>query len=126
MTPKAPSLTDPVAIEADRLTLKNMAASAFEASMAFGISRDNFERLASKVSRHYLDRIAELEKDARRLDVLEQLILESRTGASVDFVRFVEDGLVTEKGFRLSTFHNLRGRQPSLRAAIDAAIKDQS
>lgn len=62
------------------------------------------------------------QRDVERLDFLEKLVIESRTGVSVDFVRFVEDGLVTEKGFRLATFHNLRSRQPSLREAIDAAI----
>lgn len=63
-------------------------------------------------------------KDAERLDFIEQCAAASRTGVSFDYVRHVEDGYVTERGFRMTEFHKLRSRHKNIREAIDAAIEE--
>lgn len=68
-------------------------------------------------------RIAELEKDSVRLDFIERMAKQSRTGVGIDFVRHVEDGFVTDHGYRVMWHHTLNDRKRDMRSAIDAAMQ---
>lgn len=68
-------------------------------------------------------RIAELEKDAARLDFIERMAKQSRTGVGIDWVRHVEDGFVTDHGYRVMWHHTLNYRKRDMRSAIDAAMQ---
>lgn len=61
-------------------------------------------------------------KDAARLDFLEQMAKASRTGVSLDWVKYVEDWAVKENGYRVCWHHHLGARAVSVRAAIDEAM----
>lgn len=60
-------------------------------------------------------------KDAERLDWLQEQAMESRNGASFDYAKHAEDGVVLERGFRFMRRFYLGDRKPSLREAIDSA-----
>ena len=64
------------------------------------------------------EEIKELRKDAERLDTIEKLARQSRTGISFDYIPST-DG--ERSGFRLTTRHNIREAHDSIRMAIDAA-----
>lgn len=64
----------------------------------------------------------ELKADATRLDYIEQLAESSRSGVTIDYAKYVEDGRVLERGYRISWFHHLGDREKTLRKAIDTAI----
>lgn len=64
-------------------------------------------------------------EDAARLDWLEEQAGKSSSGISFDWVKHVEDGYVTEKGYRFMRRHFLGDRMPTLREAIDAARAQQ-
>ena len=66
--------------------------------------------------------IERLNKDAARLDWMEGEAATSRTGVSIDYRKYVEDGCVLEKGYRLMRYHKIFEARPSLREAIDAAM----
>lgn len=66
---------------------------------------------------------AALKKDKERLDWLEQEAKKSCTGISFDYVRLVEEGYVTEKGYRFMRHHLLGPREDDIRKAIDAVRK---
>lgn len=68
-------------------------------------------------------RIAELEQDAARLDFIERMAKQSRTGVGIDWVRHVEDGFVTDHGYRVMWHHTLNDRKRDMRSAIDAAMQ---
>ena len=61
-------------------------------------------------------------RDAARLDFLEQQARKSRTGVSLDWCKYAEDGYVQEHGYRVMWFHTPNDRKATLRAAIDAAM----
>lgn len=70
--------------------------------------------------------LKQYKQDVERLECIEEMALESRTGITVQFVKVPAEGIEPSwKGYRLITFHN--GRQPfkSLREAIDAAMKGE-
>ena len=64
----------------------------------------------------------ELKADATRLNYIEQLAERSRSGVTIDYAKYVEDGRVLERGYRISWFHHLGDREKTLRKAIDTAI----
>lgn len=66
---------------------------------------------------------ARLREDAERLDFLELQTHRSSTGVSLDWCKSVEDGLVKERGYRVSWRKHLGDRRLSIRAAIDAAMQ---
>jgi hypothetical protein len=68
------------------------------------------------------ERIDELEKDAERLDFIEEKAKGSRTGVSFDWCKHVEDGYVTDHGYRMMRVHELGNRFKTLRESIDAAM----
>lgn len=68
--------------------------------------------------------LAAAQLDAARLDLLEEKA-KSHTGVSIDYAKYVEDGRVLEKGFRVMWFHNLGERKPTIREAIDSAMKGE-
>lgn len=68
-------------------------------------------------------RLEELEMDAARLDYLEKVAKYSRSGVSVDWAKYSEDGYVLERGYRVMSYHTLYERKPSIRLAIDAAMQ---
>ena len=62
---------------------------------------------------------ARLQADAERLDWLEDFVRRTYVyGASFDFAKSCEG---EPGGYRFMTYHRLDARQPTLRAAIDAA-----
>ncbi len=69
---------------------------------------------------------AEDAKDAARLDWLQEQASDSRTGISFDYTKYVEDGLVLEKGYRFMRRHQIGERHSTLREAIDAAMAAES
>ena len=69
-----------------------------------------------------VEEIDRLNKDAARLDWMEGEAATSRTGVSIDYRKYVEDGCVLEKGYRLMRHHKIFEARPSLREAIDAAM----
>jgi hypothetical protein len=65
------------------------------------------------------------ELDTERLDYLQRLSKESRSGISCQFIKYpAEDGEPSSKGFRLLSFHNLRNPEKTLRESIDKAISE--
>lgn len=65
----------------------------------------------------------EVQKDAKRLDWLEQQIkMHNLRGISFDYCRHVEDGHVVENGYRYMHRGYLGERQKTLRDVIDAAM----
>ena len=72
------------------------------------------------------ERIKGLEKDAARLDWLEQEVKSSRTGVSINYSKLTEEGYVVEQGYRVIRFHNAGEFHKTSRSAIDAAMKEQS
>lgn len=60
-------------------------------------------------------------EDKELLDWLEAQSKASRTGISFDYVRYVEDGQVLEKGYRFMRRHFLGERRDTLREAIRSA-----
>ena len=71
------------------------------------------------------EQLAAAQKDAERIDFIEQTTMNSRTGSGFDYGKHVEDGQVLERGFRMMWFHTMCERMPSLRAAIDSAMKGE-
>lgn len=65
------------------------------------------------------------QKDSERIDFILEKALESRTGVTIDYHKYVEDGTVIERGFRIAWFHNLNSRHGTLREAIDSAMKPE-
>ena len=63
----------------------------------------------------------EADDDAALLDRLQLEAKASQTGIGLDYVRYVEDGQVLEKGWRVMRHWFLGDRKPSLREAIRAA-----
>jgi len=63
-------------------------------------------------------------EDTARLDWLVSRVFLSPTGVSFDYARYVEDGQVLERGFRLMQRGFLGSRRKSLRQAIDAAMTE--
>lgn len=70
--------------------------------------------------------LALAQKDAERLDFIMKKALESRTGVTIDYCRYVEDGYVIERGFRISWYHKLNARFNTLREAIDAELDKEA
>lgn len=65
-------------------------------------------------------------EDTARLVWLEEQTRLSPSGVSFDYVRFVEEGYVTECGYRFMRRHHLGSRKDALRDAIDAAMSETS
>lgn len=63
--------------------------------------------------------------DTMLLDWLESQSKASSTGISFDYVRYVEDGQVLEKGYRFMRRHFLGERKDTLRSAIKAAMEQE-
>lgn len=66
----------------DAQDLKDMVASAFEEAMAFGVSRDNFERLANTVAKKYQEDLQKAQDEINRMysvyDEIENRCLQSK------------------------------------------------
>lgn len=71
-------------------------------------------------------RLSELEKDAARLDSLEDIICASRTGVTIERVRYAEDGYVVESGFRAMKFHAVTELKSTIREAIDELLSREA
>jgi hypothetical protein len=86
------------------------------------VSAENYRTL-QRESASLRAQLEEAQKDAARLDWLQKEAMEWRTGISFDYCRHVEEGHVTEKGFRFMRHHHLGERKNSLRAVIDMEME---
>ena len=59
--------------------------------------------------------------DSERLDWLEKEAKKSYTGISFDYVNFIEEGRVLDRGFRFMKRHFVSDSKETIRKAIDAA-----
>ena len=71
-------------------------------------------------------RIAELEKDAARIDSLEDVVCASRTGVTIERVRYAEDGYVVDSGLRAMKFHAVTELKSTIREAIDELLSREA
>jgi len=68
--------------------------------------------------------LAELRKDRERLDAIEDMVRNSRTGVTFKHENYSEDGYVVERGFNITRYHFRSELEKTLRDAIDAAMKE--
>jgi L-rhamnose isomerase len=61
--------------------------------------------------------------DAQRLDFIEQIVRQSPTGVSFDWIPSVED---ERSGYRFMRYHNIGEPRDSIRAVIDLAMAKES
>lgn len=81
---------------------------------------------SSDIIRQLLEENDALKADKERIDYLEDTAKESRTGVSIDYAKYSEEGMILENGYRVMRYRTLFNRMKTLRQAIDAARKEQS
>ena len=70
------------------------------------------------------EELAELRKDRERLDAIEDMVRNSRTGVTFKHENYSEDGYVVERGFNITRYHFRSELEKTLREAIDNSMKE--
>ena len=68
--------------------------------------------------------LADLRKDRERLDAIEDMVRNSRTGVTFKHENYSEDGYVVERGFNVTRYHFRSELEKTLRETIDNAMKE--
>jgi hypothetical protein len=116
-----------------------MGAAASLEDAAACLRDEEAKRAAEGAAKHVRDKCHSLwaaassspdacsDQDSGRLDALEDLVKSmGLRGVSFDYARHVEDGYVTESGYRFMWRGKLGERKKTIRAAIDSATGEQS
>ena len=96
--------------------IDNLEAELADAKQANSYNRDVLDDMYNDIS--------ELRKDRERLDAIEDMVRNSRTGVTFKHENYSEDGYVVERGFNITRYHFRSELEKTLREAIDNSMKE--
>ena len=103
-------------IDAMQNYINKLQSELADAKQANSYNRDVLDDMYNEIS--------ELRKDRERLDAIEDMVRNSRTGVTFKHENYSEDGYVVERGFNITRYHFRSELEKTLREAIDNSMKE--